>query len=102
MVGAADLLAVVSVSSDPGRSSTTPPSTSSIRSLGPGRSPSRPTSRPAACDASRAIATFSACSSRLPWEKLSRKTSAPARISSAIVSTERVAGPIVATILVRR
>ena len=93
---------VVSVSSEPAWSSTTPPSTSSIRSFGPGRSPSRPTSRPASCEASRAIATLAACSSRVPCEKLSRKTSAPARISSAIRSTERVAGPIVATILVRR
>ena len=37
-----------------------------------GRRAGRPRGRPAS-DASRAIATFSACSSRAPWEKLSRK-----------------------------
>ena len=84
---------VVRVSSEPCRSSTTPPSTSSIRSFGPGRSPSSPTSRPAASAASRAIATLAACSSRVPWEKLSRKTSAPARISSAMPLDDAGGGP---------
>jgi hypothetical protein len=93
---------VVSCSSEPASSSTIPPSTFPMRSFGPGRSPSRPTSRPAIFDASRTMLTFSACSSRVPCEKLSRKTSAPAWIRLTSLSTERVAGPIVATIFVRR
>ena len=81
---------VVRVSSVPGSSSTTSPSTSSIRSFGPGRSPSSPTSRPAALarlaghrDVLGVLVAASPC------EKLSRKTSAPAPISSA--SARRVA-----------
>ena len=37
-----------------------------------------------------------------PWEKLSRKTSAPAEIRRSSIFGDREAGPIVATILVRR
>ena len=65
-----------------------------------GRRAARPRGRSPPTPA-RIRSMFSACSSRVPCEKLSRKTSAPARISSASVSTERVAGPIVATIFVR-
>ena len=49
--------------------------------------------------------TFSArawCSSGLPWEKLRRTTSTPALISESSASSDSVAGPSVATILVLR
>src|SRR5687768_5990663 len=42
-----------------------------------------------------------ACSSKLPWEKLTRTRSTPAAIRSAIAGAGSVAGPSVATILVR-
>ena len=93
---------VVSTISEPGRRPTIPSVTSPIRSFGPGRSPRIPTSLPLRSAASRAMVTFSAWSARVPWEKLKRKTSAPASISSSMPSTLRVAGPIVVTILVRR
>ena len=44
----------------------------------------------------------SAWSSWSPWEKLSRKVVAPASISWRSTCLDSVAGPIVATILVRR
>src|SRR5919201_704570 len=72
------------------------------RIFGPGRSPSRPTSRPARCAASRAIAISSMWDSRVPCEKLRRSTSAPTLITPARISGLRVAGPSVATIFVRR
>src|SRR5450756_2971662 len=40
-------------------------------------------------------------SSSVPWEKLIRKTSTPCSASAWIISSEFVAGPSVATILVR-
>ena len=92
----------VSVSSLPSSSSTTSPATSPSRSLGPGRSPSSPTSRPAISHASRIVAMRSACSGGVACEKLTRRTSAPARISSTRWSRSLVAGPTVATIFVRR
>ena len=93
---------VVSVKGRPASSSTTPPAISPIRSFGPGRSPSSPTSRPARSAAWRASSIVSACSCGSPWAKLSRSTSAPAAINSVSVCSERLAGPIVATIFVRR
>ena len=48
---------------------------------------------------SRAV---SACSSALPWEKFSRATSIPASTIRTSTSGSREAGPIVATIFVRR
>ena len=62
-----------------------------------GRRPS-----PRARQASRIVAIRSACSSAVAWEKLIRRTSAPAAISSTSRSTVDVAGPTVATIFVRR
>ncbi len=61
-----------------------------------------PTSRPTSSLTARIRRTFSACSSGVPWAKLSRKTSTPASKSSRSTSGELLAGPTVATILVRR
>src|SRR5438309_9415957 len=60
------------------------------------------TLRPAAWAAFRIRWAFSAWSSRLPCEKFSRATSIPASTIRFRVSTSRDAGPMVATILVRR
>ena len=80
------------------RSSTSWP----MRILGPGRSWRIATGRPAAFAASRTMREVSACSSTLPWEKFRRATSMPASIMRRRVSGSRDAGPMVATIFVRR
>src|SRR5271157_4155563 len=49
--------------------------------------------------ASRSIAKLCACSVWVPWEKFNRATSMPASSSLRIMRGERVAGPIVHTIL---
>src|SRR5271157_678087 len=49
--------------------------------------------------ASRSIAKLCACSACVPWEKFNRATSMPASSSLRIMRGERVAGPIVHTIL---
>ena len=94
--------AVVRVSSLPASISTNPPSTSSSRSFGPGRSPSTPTHLPISSPAARIRSTFSAWLAWSPWEKLSRKTSAPAEIRRSSIFGDREAGPTVATIFVLR
>ena len=73
-----------------------------MRSFGPGRSCMIATERPARLAASRTREAISACSSALPWEKFSRATSIPASIIRTRTSGSREAGPIVATIFVRR
>ena len=60
------------------------------------------TARPARFAASRTRSATSAWSSALPWEKLSRATSIPAATIFTRTSGSREAGPMVATILVRR
>jgi hypothetical protein len=57
--------------------------------------------RPSIRAARRAAAISEARDSGVPWAQLTRKTSAPARISWRMRVTLRVAGPSVATILVR-
>ena len=47
----------------------------------------------------RSIEMFFACSSCVPCEKLSRATSIPALNRRSIIRGERLAGPIVQTIL---
>ncbi len=47
-------------------------------------------------------AIAAACSSGVPCERLTRATFMPARTSASIVASSAVAGPRVATILVRR
>ena len=73
-----------------------------ILSFGPGRSWRIATWRPALDAAARIRSAFSAWSSRLPCEKFSRATSTPASIIRRRVSGSCEAGPIVATIFVRR
>src|SRR3954454_6500481 len=91
-----------SVRWSPARSSATSSRSGPMRSLGPGRSWRMATGRPARPAAERMRSTFSSCSSRLPWEKFRRATSAPASIIRASVSESRHAGPMVTTIFVRR
>src|SRR3954452_5108895 len=85
-----------------GLSSTVPARRRPSRSLGPGRSCRMATGRPARPAASRTRATFSACSSSEPCEKFNRATSMPASTMRASTSGLRDAGPMVATIFVRR
>src|SRR5437588_2636602 len=73
-----------------------------IRTFGPGRSCRIATCRPARPAALRMRSAFSAWISRFPCEKFRRATSSPACTIRASVSGSREAGPIVATILVRR
>ena len=58
--------------------------------------------RPLACAARRTRAIVSPCASCVPCEKLKRKTSTPASISSPITRSELDAGPSVAMIFVFR
>src|SRR5215472_14079344 len=73
-----------------------------MRIFGPPRSISTPTQRSARCAASRIRASRRRRSSTVPCEALRRTTSSPARSISTRVSSLSVAGPAVATILVRR
>ena len=77
-------------------------SSAPMRIFGPGRSWRIATWRPAALAAARTRSAFSAWISRLPCEKFSRATSIPASTIRRSVSGSWDAGPIVATILVRR
>src|SRR3954454_4001560 len=86
----------------PGLNSATPSRSLPMRSFGPGRSCRTATWRPARPAASRTSRAVSACSSALPWEKFSRATSIPASTMRASTSGSRDAGPMVATIFVRR
>ena len=73
-----------------------------MRSFGPGQVLE---DRHRAAGAVRGLAharAVSACSSRVPWEKLSRATSMPASTIRTSISGSREAGPMVATIFVRR
>src|SRR5918999_143568 len=90
------------VTSSPGLSSAIPSTSLPIRSLGPGRSWRMATERPARSAAARTRSAVSACSSALPWEKFRRATSIPASIICTRTSGSREAGPMVATIFVRR
>ena len=71
-----------------------------MRSFGPGRSARIARRRPVASAAARRSAMIVACSSNVPWAKLSRATFIPASIIAAIVARAREAGPMVHTILV--
>ncbi len=73
-----------------------------MRILGPGRSWRIATWRPALEAAVRTRSAFSAWISRLPCEKFSRATSIPPSTIRASVSGSLEAGPMVATIFVRR
>ena len=90
------------VTSSPGLSSAIPSLSAPMRSLGPGRSCRTATWRPARPAASRTASAVPACSSAVPWEKFRRATSIPASTMRTSTSGSREAGPMVATILVRR
>lgn len=60
-----------------------------------------PIYRPTSDAVLRTLSIRSACDSAEPWEKLTRTTSTPASMRLTSVSTSSVAGPSVATILVR-
>jgi hypothetical protein len=91
-----------SSSVSPARNSAMSSLSAPIRIFGPGRSWRIATWRPALAAAARIRSAFSAWISRLPCEKFSRATSIPACTIRASVSGSRDAGPIVATIFVRR
>src|SRR3954452_10232244 len=86
----------------PGLSSTVSSFRRPRRSLGPGRSWRIATGRPARPDALRTSSTFLRCSSTVPCEKFRRATSIPASTIRTRISGSWHAGPIVATIFVRR
>src|SRR3954447_26683756 len=90
------------VVTSPGLNSATSSRSRPMRSFGPGRSCRIATWRPTRPAASRTSRAVSACSSALPWEKFSRATSIPASTMRASTSGSRDAGPMVATIFVRR
>ena len=90
------------VTSSPGLSSAIPSVSGPMRSFGPGRSCSTATWRPARPAAWRTSDAVSACSSAVPWEKFRRATSIPASTMRTSTSGSRDAGPMVATIFVRR
>src|SRR5246127_3702389 len=101
MVPAVGSSAVSSVKAWPSASSTRPSRKQSMRIFGPARSSSTPTQRSARCAAWRAAARRRLRSSTVPCEALSRTTSSPTRIISVSTPRSSVAGPSVATILVR-
>src|SRR5262245_51228346 len=86
---------------DPCASSTSP-LISPTRSFGPCRSAMSATGLPASFSASRTSCAVRAWSSWVPWDMLRRAPSIPAPISAATTSGLLDAGPIVATIFVRR
>src|SRR5262245_59728956 len=92
----------VTTTSAPRSTSTRPDANSPSRKRGPWRSSSNPTGFPAFLDAARIRSMTRRCSAWVPWEKLRRATSIPARIMRAMTAGSDEAGPIVATILVRR
>ena len=79
-----------------------PPAKRSMRIFGPCRSPSTATCLPTAAAARRTPSTRRRWSAASPCEKLTRTTSAPRRMTSSRTPGASVAGPRVATILVRR
>src|SRR4051794_23947111 len=86
----------------PGLAAAAAPCRTPMRGLGAGRSCRIAAWRPARPAASRTRCATSACSSAEPWEKFSRATSMPASTMRTRTSGSREAGPMVATILVRR
>src|SRR5579859_132501 len=101
LVPAVGSSAVSRVKACPSASCTRPSRKHSMRILGPPRSSSTPTQRSARCAAWRAWPRRRRRSSTVPCEALRRTTSSPARIISVRTSRSSVAGPKVATILVR-
>ena len=71
-----------------------------MRILGPGRSPMMAIRFPTSRDTARILSITFLCSTKSPWEKLSRATFIPARVIFSITSTDWEAGPMVQMILV--
>jgi len=86
----------------PAWSCTRPAPNLPTRSFGPCTSARMPMGRPVRRSISRMVAIRAAWSSWLPWEKLRRNTSAPARNRRSITCGSALAGPRVAIIFVRR
>ncbi len=95
-------VSVVMAMRAPFTSSTWPSFTLPVRIFGPERSWRRATGRWSRAAMSRVARMTSRCSSWVPWEKFNRKTFTPARRRLSSLSGLREAGPMVATILVRR
>src|SRR5690242_4540019 len=94
---------VVMVNDWPSGRVTEPPCSSApVRILGPCRSCRMAMGRSSRAAAARTRAMVMACSACVPWEKLMRATSIPARMSASMRSALALAGPRVQTILVRR
>src|SRR5712692_1702027 len=79
-----------------------PPASGPVRIFGPCRSARIAMGFARRAEASRTRAMVRACSAYVPWEKLSRATSIPARISRSMTCSESLAGPSVHTILALR
>jgi len=88
--------------SAPETTRTDPPFSSPTRMRGPCRSRRIPTFFRARAAAERTRRQARVWSALVPWEKLRRATSSPARIMRASTGVDTEAGPSVATILVRR
>jgi hypothetical protein len=73
-----------------------------MRSLGPGRSTSTPTVRPSSALTRRTRSMSASWAAGTPCERLMRMTSAPAAITFLNTGSSHEAGPMDATILVRR
>src|SRR6185503_3304143 len=86
----------------PSESSIAPSRTLPVRIFGPERSCSSATGESLRAAISLAALITVKWSSSEPWEKLSRTTLTPASISASSTFGSREAGPMVATILVRR
>ena len=82
--------------------STAPSRMRRVRTLGPGRSCRMAIGFWHFLEAARTRRMVSVCSAKVPWEKFTRATSIPARMSRWIISLEWLAGPSVHTILARR
>src|SRR5208283_1062925 len=76
-----------------------PPASAPVRIFGPWRSARIAMGFSHSIAASRNIAKLCACSAGVPCEKFSRATSMPASSSLRIMRGDRVAGPMVHTIL---
>ncbi len=90
----------VSVNVPPSTSSTPAAGMRPMRSFGPWMSARTAIGRFSRRAASRIVSMSGPSVEPLPWEKLTRQASAPARMSSRMRSTVDVTGPMVAMILV--
>ncbi len=85
-----------SCTEDPSIRNTPPSGNVPARTFGPGRSASTATGRPTRSLDARTCRNRSRCSSSVPWLRLRRTTSTPARSSASSTSGASLAGPSVA------